>query len=279
MPNPDRPLVSIVTPSYNQGQFLEEAILSVLNQDYENIEYIIIDGGSTDNSVEIIRKYAPRLAYWVSEPDQGQTDALIKGFARARGSILGWLCSDDVLEPSMVKLSVSYLVKFPNVGLTFGDRVRMDGRGNIYSLQRFPSFRRAHLRSGLTLPQETTLFRKDAHFAAGGLDESLQMVMDYDLWCRMSAVTKFHHIPAYLGRFRVHPAHKSSNFTQQLERSGFIEDLPAEFSRVYQKHFGKRPSSRRMKYARYVQQLQAFFERRSRKYKEELADVERIRLA
>jgi glycosyltransferase involved in cell wall biosynthesis len=99
------PLVSIITPSYNQGAFLEETIQSVLKQDYLNIEYIIIDGGSTDNSLEIIHKYKDQLAYWVSEKDGGQTHAIMKGFNKAQGKYITWLCSDDVMEPSMISLS------------------------------------------------------------------------------------------------------------------------------------------------------------------------------
>ncbi|HOW91535.1 MAG TPA: glycosyltransferase family 2 protein, partial [Anaerolineaceae bacterium] len=115
------PLVSIVTPSFNQVDYLEETMRSVLEQDYPRVEYIVIDGGSTDGSVEIIRKYADRLAYWVSEKDRGQTDAVNKGYAVAKGSILGWLNSDDTYKPGAISAAVEFLVNHPQFGLVYGD--------------------------------------------------------------------------------------------------------------------------------------------------------------
>ena len=107
----DLPLVSIVTPSFNQANYLEETIQSVLSQDYENIEYIIIDGGSTDGSVEIIKKYAGGVSHWVSEQDKGQTDAINKGFSIAKGSILAWLNSDDTYNPGAIREAVEFLAE------------------------------------------------------------------------------------------------------------------------------------------------------------------------
>src|SRR4030067_1430794 len=117
----DKPLVSIVTPSYNQGHFLEETIRSVLEQDYPHLEYIIVDGGSSDGSREIIRRYSDRLAGWISEPDQGQTDAINKGFARAKGEILAWLNSGESYLPGAVSEAVAFLGSHPEVGMGSGD--------------------------------------------------------------------------------------------------------------------------------------------------------------
>jgi glycosyltransferase involved in cell wall biosynthesis len=116
----DLPVVTIVTPSYNQDQFLEQTIVSVLNQDYPRIEYLIIDGGSTDGSVEIIRRYENRLAFWVSESDRGQSHAVNKGLQRANGEILGWLNSDDVYCPGAVRAAVDFLELHPDVALMYG---------------------------------------------------------------------------------------------------------------------------------------------------------------
>lgn len=271
------PLVSIVTPSFNQAAFLEETILSVLRQDYPSVEYIIIDGGSTDGSVKIIRKYEQHLAYWISEPDGGQACAVNKGFAQARGELLGWLCSDDLLTPSMVSLSAAYLKRDESIGMTYGDRVRIDRRGNIYSFQRYPSFRHYHLRFGLSLPQETSLFRREIFYAVGGLDESLQMALDYDLWCRLSRVSKLQHIPAYLGYFRSHLDNKSSNYSRQIQLAGYGEGYPAEFSKVYERYFGMPPSKIRARLGELLRATQAFVERRSAGYRREMSFVKDLR--
>ncbi|MCJ7530019.1 MAG: glycosyltransferase, partial [Anaerolineales bacterium] len=131
------PLVSIVTPSYNQAQFLETTIRSVLDQVYPNLEYMVVDGGSTDGSREIIRKYADRLAWWVSEHDRGQTDAINKGFTRAHGDILAWLNSDDTYEPEAVAEAVTFLQTHPDVGMVYGDANFIDEQGQV--IGRFPA--------------------------------------------------------------------------------------------------------------------------------------------
>lgn len=180
------PKVSIITPSYNQGKFIEETILSVLNQDYANIGYIIIDGGSTDNTIDIIKKYQHRLAYWISEPDNGQSNVINKGFQRANGQIFNWLNSDDILVPLSVKIAVDYLVKNADVGMIYGDRIIIDHKGNFLSHIRFSSFRKFEMIYNQQIPEETAFFRRYVWSKVGGLDETLHYCMDYDLWCKFN---------------------------------------------------------------------------------------------
>lgn len=204
------PLVSIISPSYNQGRFLEQAIQSVLEQDYPNLEYIIIDGGSDDGSLDIIQRYAPRLASWVSEPDQGQTDAINKGFARAKGDILAWLNSDDAYLPGAVSQAVAYLQAHPEVGMVYGDANLIDAAGNV--IGRFPArqtdYRR--LRRGYVhIPQQAAFFRADLWRQVGPLDPSYYFAMDYDLWVRLAKLAPLHYQPQLWANFRLHSRGKS----------------------------------------------------------------------
>lgn len=275
---PHSPLVSIITPSFNQAPFLEETILSVLRQDYTNIEYIIMDGGSTDGSQEVIRKYSSHLAHWRSERDAGQTDALVRGFTLAKGDYLAYLCSDDVLEPSSIAISVDYHLMHKDVGLTFGDRIRMDAIGNIYSLQRYPRFRPWFLRSFFNIPQETTLFKRSVFDAAGGLDPSLQMVMDYDLWCKINNISTIHHIPAVLGRFRSYPDTKSTRFSKQFNQNR-AGQLTSEHIMVYRRHFGARPNFRLLPFYKYCFGILALSDRYTTTFRAQALRCTQIRLS
>lgn len=201
----NQPLVSIVTPSYNQARFLKATIESVLNQSYPNIEYIIIDGGSQDGSVELIEEYADQLAFWVSEKDQGQTDAINKGFARAKGEILAWLNSDDTYNPDAVAKAVAYLQQHPEVGLVYGDTDFIDEHGDV--LGRFPAAQTSHqrIRRGYVhIPQQAAFWRADLWQQVGPLDPSFYFAMDYDLWVRLSAVSEIRYVPGVWANFRLH---------------------------------------------------------------------------
>lgn len=205
------PLVSIVTPSFNQAKFLEETIRSVLAQDYPSIEYILIDGGSTDGSVEIIQKYAHRLAYWVSEKDRGQTDALNKGFAAATGNIFAWLNSDDTYQPGAIRSAVDFLTSHPRVGLVYGDLNFINERGEIVG--KFPAAQTnlVRLRRGYVhIPQPAAFFRADLWKKVGPLDPSFYFAMDYDLWVRLAGVSDLQYLPGQVwANFRLHGSGKT----------------------------------------------------------------------
>ena len=204
------PLVSIITPSYNQARYLESTIRSVLDQDYPHIEYIVIDGGSTDGSVEILRRYSERLAGWVSEKDRGQTDAINKGFARARGEILAWLNSDDTYEPHAIREAVKFLQERPEVGLVYGDANFIDENGGV--IGRFPAaqtdYRR--LRQGYVhIPQQAAFWRADLWRKVAPLDPSFYFAMDYDLWVRLAALAPLLFTPRVWANFRLHSQGKT----------------------------------------------------------------------
>lgn len=200
-----KPLVSIVTPSYNQAEFLEETIQSVLNQDYENIQYIIIDGGSTDGSVAIIKRYENRLFNWISEIDKGQTDAINKGFSFAEGEVLGWLNSDDTYLPSAISEAVQFLSENPSVGLLYGDANFINDKSQV--IGRFPAAQTSlkRLRRGYVhIPQQAAFIRKSFWDQVGPLDPGFFFAMDYDLWVRLASVSEIKYIPRIWGNFRLH---------------------------------------------------------------------------
>jgi len=209
---PALPTVSIITPSFNQARFLESTIQSVLTQDYPRIEYIIVDGGSTDGSVDIINKYADKLAWWVSEKDKGQTDAINKGFARATGGILAWLNSDDTYEPRAVGEAVKYLLDHPEVGMVYADCNYISEDGQV--LGKFPAAQTDYtrLRQGYVhIPQQTMFFRAELWQQVGPLDPSFYFAMDYDLWTRIAEKTAIKYLAGQTwANFRMHASGKST---------------------------------------------------------------------
>jgi len=207
---PYLPLVSIVTPSFNQARYLEATIQSVLSQNYPRLEYIIVDGGSTDGSVEIIRKYESKLAWWVSEKDQGQTDAINKGFAHAKGNFFAWLNSDDTYEPNALSSAVDFLQTHPEVGLAYGDANYINEENHI--IGRFPAAQTdlVRLRRGYVhIPQQAAFFRADLWRAAGPLDPSFYFAMDYDLWVRLATRSQVKYVPQMWANFRLHTSGKT----------------------------------------------------------------------
>jgi glycosyltransferase involved in cell wall biosynthesis len=225
------PGVSIVTPSYNQGHFLEETLRSILLQGYPDLEYIIIDGASSDDSVRIIRKYAAWLTYWVSEPDQGQSDAINKGFRKGSGGILAWLNADDLYEPGAVPAAAQAFSDHPDAVLLYGDCANIDPEGKMFSLSRSRAYDRDRLIRCWPnfIPQPTAFFRRSAFEAAAGLDLSLRFAMDYDLWIRLGALGSAVYLPRTLARFRVHSGSKTG--------AGPVTYWP-EMRRVSRRHGG-----------------------------------------
>jgi glycosyltransferase involved in cell wall biosynthesis len=200
------PIISIVTPSFNQAPFLRRTIESVLSQDYPRIEYILIDGGSTDGSRAIIEDYADRLAHWESLPDQGQTDAINKGFARATGKYLAWLNSDDVYQPGALSEAVDYLEQHPEVGMVYGECTFIDVQDRV--IGRFPAAQTDYqrLRRGYVhIPQQASFFRADLWRQVGPLDPSFYFAMDYDLWVRLAREAPLVYLPGRAwASFRLH---------------------------------------------------------------------------
>jgi len=202
--------VSIITPSFNQARFLEATMRSVLEQDYPDLEYIVVDGGSTDGSREIIEKYAGKLAWWVSEKDRGQTDAINKGFARASGDVLAWLNSDDTYQPGAVRAAVAYLKANPQTGLVYGDVNYINENGR--SIGRFPAAQTDYnrLRQGYVhIPQQAAFFRADLWRKVGPLDPGFYFAMDYDLWVRLAKEAPVVYFPHLWANFRLHSNAKS----------------------------------------------------------------------
>jgi len=201
----DQPLVSIVTPSFNQASYLERTMRSVLEQDYPNLEYLVVDGGSNDGSVDIIQQYSKKLAWWVSEPDCGQTEAINKGFQHASGTIYAWLNSDDTYQPVAVREAVEFMQRNPQVVLVYGDTHYIDENDRV--IGDFPAMQTdlQKLRNGFVhIPQQAAFFRADSWKAVAPLDPSFYFAMDYDLWVRLAQVGPIVYHPRPWANFRLH---------------------------------------------------------------------------
>ena len=204
------PKISIVTPSFNQAPFLERTIRSVLDQGYPNLEYIIIDGGSTDGSQEIIRGYEERLAYWVSEPDLGQTDAINKGFDHAQGEIFAWLNSDDTYQPGALEEVAEFMRLNPAIGMVYGSAMYIDEEDR--PIARYPARNTDYrgLRRGVnTISQQAMFFRAKLWQMVRPLDPSFYYAMDYDLWVRIASISPILWHDQYWANFRLQEGSKS----------------------------------------------------------------------
>lgn len=204
------PLVSIVTPSYNQAAYLETAMRSVLEQDYPNIEYLVADGGSTDGSAEIIHKFASRLAWSVSEKDEGQADGANKGLRRAKGEIVGWLNSDDVYHPGAIAGAVTAFEANPQAGLVFSDVDSIDGSGQLINVMHFGPRSLEDLMAFNIISQPGVFMRRSLLEQVGYLDPQYHLLLDHHLWLRMALRAPLVYVPgARWSAARFHAAAKN----------------------------------------------------------------------
>jgi glycosyltransferase involved in cell wall biosynthesis len=203
------PLVSIITPSYNQAAYLEQTIQSVLSQDYPLIEYILVDGDSTDGSLEIIHKYADRFAYWVSEPDSGQAEAINKGLSHTHGEIVAWLNSDDLYLPGAISQAVAALQADPQLGMVYGNAVTIDASGQVLSELKFANYGLLDLMGFRIICQPAVFMRQSVMEKAGTLDTGYHFLLDHQLWLRLAHHAPIQHVTATWAAARHHPGAKN----------------------------------------------------------------------
>lgn len=227
------PKISIITPSYQQAQFLEECIRSVILQNYPNLEYIIIDGESTDNSVDIIKRYEQFIKYWVSEPDKGQAHAINKGFRLATGQIIGWLNSDDLYAPCAFLKAVDVFSKHNEIDFIFSHCIRINEKDLIVSMKEskdptifnvlnYPNF----------IPQPTVFFRDTIFKETGYLNEKYFLAMDIDYWRRISKNHKMLLVNDVFAYFRLHENSKTSRYLKDFKKESLRSFLECGGSRL-----------------------------------------------
>lgn len=218
--------ISIVTPSYNQGSFLEATLKSVNSQRRFIHEYFVVDGGSDDSSASIIKKYERNIDWWVSERDQGQTDAIKKGFARATGDVLAWINSDDIYLPNALEAVQLEFDRNPQIDILTGYMIHIDAKSLVTKLCRIPAPNALLLKCGFVyVTQPSTFFRRSLYERVGGLDDFFHCAMDADLWCRFyRAKPVWKTIPRYLVGFRGHGENKgmSLKWKQRYEEEGLL---------------------------------------------------------
>jgi glycosyltransferase involved in cell wall biosynthesis len=244
--NLDWPQISLITPSYNQYNYISETLKSVAIQKYPNLEYIVIDGGSSDGSVEIIKEYSQHIKYWVSESDSGQTDALLKGFSRATGDILCWLNSDDVLEPNTLFEVAEFFLEHPEAEIVYGNATWIDKDSRILRSKKEHDFNQfVFLYDHNYIPQPSTFWRRSLYEKTGGLNPHVSVAMDTDFWARCLQHTKFYHVNKQWSRMRYHEEAKTHpNKMRYLAR--------AQVKEIRRKYYGKNDPDWILPYKRLV---------------------------
>jgi glycosyltransferase involved in cell wall biosynthesis len=216
------PKISVIVPSYNQGDFLEDTLLSIINQSYAECEIIVIDGGSSDNSVDIIKKYEHYLSHWESVADRGQCDALIKGFARASGDVYCWLCSDDQFLPGVLAKVAALFAQDSALELVYGDTEYLYPNGERVLKPRISYHYQTMLRAFNIIAQPSAFFSARVYRQAGGLDGSLHFAMDYDLFLRFGRRVRFVQLFESLSLYRLHRSSKTVALAEKFEAEWWL---------------------------------------------------------
>lgn len=226
-------LVSIITPTFNQGEYLEETILSVLNQDYRDIEYLVIDGGSTDNSKEVILKYSDRINYWVSEPDKGQADAINKGFRKAKGDLICWINSDDILYSDFVSTRVTQFAE-KNIDFIYGDVDQgPDINNRILRKGASSDFNKMLLSVLMPIPQQSAMWRRSVFQKIGEMDIQWHVLLDREYFMRIAKCCSIQYHPGSVAFFRNHSRSKSIS-----EWRKWADELEKYYSCLFSKVLG-----------------------------------------
>lgn len=208
--NESLPRVTVVTPSFQQAAYLDETIRSVLTQDYPNLEYMVVDGGSTDGSVELIRRRESALSWWISEPDRGHAHAVNKGWERSTGEILAFLNSDDVYLPGAIRAAVDFFLQCPDAEIVYGDAVHITEDGRVFNVSVPPPFSVERMLESCFITQPTVFLRRSVFERLGGLTEHLGHSLDYEYWLRAIPTTQFGYLPRFTAAARYHTTAKST---------------------------------------------------------------------
>ncbi len=209
------PVISVITPSFNQGNYIEETIASVLSQDYPHIEYMVVDGGSTDNTLNILRQYRGKIR-WISEKDNGQADAINKGVRMTKGEIVAWLNSDDIFLPGAIQKVAEYFDNHPDVQMIYGKAYFIDPAGKIVGRYPTEPFNFERLASFNFVCQPSAFFRRETFYDVGGLNPELHYSLDYDLWIRIAQKFSVRYFPVFLSGYRLHETSKTVGYDHAL---------------------------------------------------------------